>query len=262
MYEFLSAPDDVIAFRCRGKVEQAGLLALLDRIESSIATREKTHLFVEIENFSGFETDGFADLTRRSAALLKQLDRIGRVAVVADQAWIRWAAKLESAVLPHVTYETFESRERERALAWVKGEETRPHGPAIKVIETSRPDVFGFELDGRATKKELDALANHFNAKLNAVAGTGPVRMLGRIRSIGGFEMSGLVSQDYFAMKRGFLDRLDRYAVVGGPAWLKAMTTTLAPLFRAELRWFDEDEEEAAWEWLEAEPLAERSLVA
>lgn len=262
MYEFLPAPDDVIAFRCRGKLERAGIEAMMERVEASLDAHEKTHLFVEAEEFSGFETEGFPDLARRSSALLKRLDRFGRIAVVADQAWIRWAAKLESAVLPHVSYETFESRERERALAWVKGEEQRAHGPAIKLIETSRPDVFGFELDGRATRAELDAVADHFNARLAALGQSGPVRMLGRIRSIGGFEMGGLMSQDYFAMKRGFLDRLDRYAVVGGPGWLKSMTRTLGPLFRAEIRWFDEDAEDEAWAWLEAEPLSERTVVA
>lgn len=262
MYEFLPAPDDVIAFRCRGKLERAAMEAALERIEASLAARDKTHLFVEIEDFSGFDTEGFPDLARRSAGLLGRLDRFGRIAVVADQAWVRWAAKLESAVLPHVRYETFESRERERALAWVKGEEERAHGPAIKVIETDRPDVLGFEIDGRASKAELDAIAAHFNARLDALAGGGPVRMLGRIRSLGGFELGGLMSQDYFAMKRGFLDRLDRYAVVGGPAWLRTMTSMLAPLFKAEVRWFDEAEEKAAWAWLGTEPVSERSPVA
>ncbi len=261
MYEFLPAADNVIAFRCSGKLEQAGMEAMLDRIEASIAKHDKTHIYTEVEHFSGFETQGFQDLFKRSGKLLGKLDRLGRIAVVADQTWIRWAAKMESAVLPHVSYETFESHERDRALAWVKGEEERPHGPAIRVIETNRPDVLGFELDGRAAKAELDAVSAYFNARLDELGDGGPVRMLGRIRNLGGFEMSGLMSADYFAMKRGFLGRLDRYAIVGGPAWVKGMTSMLGPLFKAEIRWFEPGQENAAWEWLGAEPVSERTLV-
>ena len=44
-------------------------------------------------------------------------------------------------------------------------------------------------------------------------------------------------------MKRGFLERMERYALVGEPGWLRTTLNTLAPLFKAEIRHFGEDEE-------------------
>jgi len=43
------------------------------------------------------------------------------VAVVADQAWIRAGTRIESALLPHISYRTYMPDERSEALAWVVG---------------------------------------------------------------------------------------------------------------------------------------------
>jgi hypothetical protein len=260
MYEILPSREDVIALRCSGRLDRAELEAMTDLIEQALEARETTHVYAELIDISGFDTDGIGDLMKRAGRMMGKLRRFGRIAVVADQAWVRWAARFESAVLPHVSYETFELKDAAQARAWVDGEARLPHGPAVRIIETDRPEVLGFELDGKASRAELDAAAVYFNRTLEALEGLGPVRMLGRIRQIAGFELGGLFSSDYFAMKKGFLGRLDRYAVVGGPAWLKAMVGTMNPLFKAELRWFEPDAEDEAWAWLGATPVRERAL--
>ncbi|MDQ8755140.1 STAS/SEC14 domain-containing protein [Sphingosinicella sp. LHD-64] len=259
MLEFLPSNEDVVAVRCSGRFTHAEIDSYMDRIEASFAARDKTHLYAEVIDFSGFETDRFLDTLKRSGPWLGKLDRIGRVAIVADQDWIRWLAKVESAVLPHVSYETFKSDERDRALAWVEGRLDSPHAAAIKVIETDTPDVFGFEIDGHAGKAELDAISAHF---LKAIEGKDKVSFLGRLRNLGGFQFGGLLTGDYFALKREALQRLERYAVVGGPPWIRTMLNTLSPLFKAEIRHFEPEEEEAAWAWLGARPASERTLVS
>ena len=49
--------------------------------------------------------------------------------------------------------------------------------------------------------------------------------------------------------------QVDRYAVVGGPAWMAALTSWSAPLVRIQTRHFDAAREDEAWQWLEAQPL-------
>ena len=258
MLEYLPSNEDVIAIRCGGKLSSVELEAYMDRLEDSLKRHDKTHLYAEIVDFSGFEMERFGDLMKRSPVFFRNLDRVGRVAIVADQGWIRWVARLESAILPYVSYETFELDQSERALAWVRGEVSHPRGPAIKIIETDRPEVFAFEIDGPAGKVELEAISTHF---LRAIEGQDRVRVLGRIRRLGGFEIGGLLTGDYFAMKRRFLERMERYALVGGPGWMRALLNTLAPLFKAEIRHFEEEEEAEAWAWVGARPLSERTLV-
>lgn len=259
MLDYLPSNDDVIAIRCGGRLEQAEIQSYMDKIEASFAARDKTHLYAEVVDFSGFDTDRFVETLKRSGAWFRNLDKVGRVGIVADQDWVRWLARAESAVMPHFSYEIFDSAERDRALAWVEGRLDSPHSAAIKVIETDQPHVFGFEIDGHAGKVELDAVSVYF---LKALDGKDKVRFLGRIRDLSGFQIGGLISGDYFAMKREALARLERYAVVGGPAWLRTLLNTLSPMFKAEIRHFELDDEDAAWAWLGARPVSEKVLVS
>lgn len=252
-----SSTPGVLAIRYAGRLSRQELETSIDLVEAALEA-PPVHCYFEVEDFTGFDTEGLGDYLKAAGRLIKKRERFGRMAVVADQDWLRWAAKAESALLPGISYETFTSDERERALAWVEGREARPHGPAIRIIETSRPDVLGFELNGKATKEEMEAATRHFGDKLKS---EGALRMLGRIRRLGGIEMGGLLSSDYFAMKRGFLSRLERYAVVGGPAWIRTMVGMMQPLTNVDIRHFDADEEGRAWEWLGAEIVSERSLV-
>lgn len=120
MIEFLEAPADVIALKIGGKIEDGELEAVMDRLEPMLERDGKTHVFAETHAVTGFALDGLARYSMRALPLFGKLAKFGRVAVVADQDWIRWMAKLESAVLPHITYRTFTPDQREAALAWVK----------------------------------------------------------------------------------------------------------------------------------------------
>lgn len=121
MLEFLETPRGVIALRMGGRIEGSDLDAVLDRLEPMLETHPKTHLYVEVRTLTGIAVDGLARYAGRAMPLFGKLSRFGRVAVVADQAWVRWATKLESAILPGISYRTFTPDEREQALAWVKG---------------------------------------------------------------------------------------------------------------------------------------------
>ena len=55
--------------------------------------------------------------------LFGKLRHFGRVAVVADQAWMRWGTRIESALLPGITYRTFKPEHRAEALTWVTGDD-------------------------------------------------------------------------------------------------------------------------------------------
>lgn len=258
MIEYIQSSEDVIALRITGRLMREELDGITTRVEQSLAANEKTHIFVEIEDFSGFDVTALPEYLPRAAAMLGQLGRFGRIAVVSDQRWIRWATKLESALLPHISYETFTADERHRALAWVEGKLNPLHDPSIKIIETDKPDVIGFELDGRISTADAEAAAGYFN---KALARKRPLRLLGRVKNIEGAELGALFGHKYLQMKVGMLDRVERYAVVGGPLWLCAWVSALNPLVSCELRHFGGDQEAQAWAWLGATPKEERPLV-
>ena len=107
-FETIPSAQDVIAVRVEGKLEHKELQAIMDLVERTIAINDKTHIFVEVGNFRGMELRLLLDDIARAMPILKKLKRFGRVAVVSDQKWIRAMARIESALLPNISYEVFE----------------------------------------------------------------------------------------------------------------------------------------------------------
>jgi hypothetical protein len=119
MLELLDSPDDVIALRMSHKITGNDLTVIMDRLDDMMSKQDKVHVFVETHSIDGIEVSGLPSYMTRALPLFGKLDRFGRVAVVADQAWVRVGTRLESALLPNISYRTYLPEERDEALAWV-----------------------------------------------------------------------------------------------------------------------------------------------
>jgi len=117
----IDTKDDVLAVRIHGKITGKELAEIMDRLDAAMATNEKVHVYVETRSIDGIEIAGLGAHLARAAPLMRKLDRFGRVAVVADQLWIRALTRIESALLPHISYRVFETEDRGAALMWVEG---------------------------------------------------------------------------------------------------------------------------------------------
>lgn len=178
--------------------------------------------------------------------------------LVSDVCWIRWAARLESALLPGIHYELYTSAARAQALAWVEGRSELPHRPGLTFIATDNPDVVGFALDGRIGTEEMHRLSAHVRMLLTCRPGR--VSVLGRFAQFS-FPALGGIDAEYVKMKLSALERVERYAIGGGPPWLGGLVTAAAPLLKLELRHFAPEEEDAAWHWLGSRPQEEVALA-
>jgi len=259
MIKYLNSAPDVIAVRIEGRLSRDELKGTTERIERAFAKNEKTHLFVEIADYRGFDWSALGEHLPHAWKLLRERHKFGRIAVVSDHAWIRWATRIESALIPGLSYETYKMDEREQALAWVEGRSPFPHGQALTLIETTNPDVFAFELAGRIGAEEMHSLVTRINVLMDGRPG--PIRLLARFKD---FRMpaAGAVDGDYLRMKLKALHRVERYAVVGGPPWLATGISAMSPLFRPELRHFAAEQEAEAWSWLGTAPAAAHAQAA
>ena len=124
MHQFIDSPDDVLALKVSGTITGEDLQAIMDRTEKALARPGKLHIFAETQGIDGMQLSALPHHFSRAMPLFGKLDRFGRVAVVADQAWIRAGSRLESAMLPNISYRVVGPEEREEALAWVLGRET------------------------------------------------------------------------------------------------------------------------------------------
>lgn len=121
MFDFIDSAEDVIALKVSGTITGADLDAMLDRLELAMAREGKVHVFVEAYGIEGIDLPGLPGYIARAMPLYGKLSRFGRIAVVADQAWVRIGARIESALLPFISYTVFTPEQREEALAWVEG---------------------------------------------------------------------------------------------------------------------------------------------
>jgi hypothetical protein len=119
MLEFIASPDEVIALKISGSIKGADLDLIMDRLDSVMASHDKVHVFVETHAIAGLELSSLPHYFSRAMPLFGKLSRFGRVAVVAGQAWIRVGTRIESAMLPMISYRTYEPDERDEALTWV-----------------------------------------------------------------------------------------------------------------------------------------------
>jgi hypothetical protein len=124
MLEFIKSPDDVLAVKLTGTITGKDLDAIIDRAEDIIAKPgSKLNFYVETKGIEGLEFAALPHHFNRSFPLFSKRDRFGRVAVVADQAWMRVLTRFESAVLPYVSYSVYGPEERKEALDFAFGKE-------------------------------------------------------------------------------------------------------------------------------------------
>ena len=259
MIKRLPAKLGVLALRVTGHVAREDLDKCYDLLNESFANRPRTDLYIEVAGLTGFDTEALSADAKRAWSLLGKRDRFGRIAIVSDERWIRWASRVESALLPGVAYRTYTMAEREQALDWVQGRSELPYGHAVKLIETNRADTIGIEIDGRLSAEEIGEVAR----KVNARRRERPLKaILVRYRALRELDPAMVADAEYLRMKLGLLRELDRYAVVGGPDWLVAWIRLMQPLLRMELRHFAENDEDAAWDWIGAAPVSNQSVAA
>jgi hypothetical protein len=121
MIEMLQSPDEVIAVRISHKITGDVLDLIMTRLDLIMAEHEKVHVFVETHAVDSIELSSLPTYWARALPLFGKLRRFGRVAVVADQAWIRAGTRVESAMLPFISCRTFTPDRRDEAFDWVVG---------------------------------------------------------------------------------------------------------------------------------------------
>jgi hypothetical protein len=119
MLELIKSPGDVLAARVSKKITGDDLDTIMDALDRAMSAHDKVHVFVETHAIEGIELSGLPAYVTRAMPLFAKLNRFGRVAVVADQMWIRAGTRIESAILPFISYRTYTPERRDEALAWV-----------------------------------------------------------------------------------------------------------------------------------------------
>jgi hypothetical protein len=252
MIQFIQSSNDVLALVLRDGLQRTEVDDLLARMDRMLEEHSEIHVFVDIDYLRADDWRTIWSTLPRSLEFLGRLRRFGRVAIVSDDKWVRGMTLAESAILPGISYEVFHAAEADRALRWVEGKVNDPHGAALTVLESDNPLVLAFEVNGTLTRNDLDEAIATYRPRLQR--DLGPINVLARIGEIRLSQPTSMITADYLRFKNEVLERVDRYAVVGGPSWLRLMIEATAPLMPFELRHFDPGQESDAWTWVGTHP--------
>nr|WP_245444001.1 STAS/SEC14 domain-containing protein [Microvirga sp. KLBC 81] len=139
---------------------------------------------------------------------LRELHRFARATVVTEQEWIRRIAHVQARMLPQIGIRAFAPRERDEALAWASQPVTSsepepvPTAPSVHLIETSRPDMVGFEVNGRIHRDDMRCLITTFEQALGTHE---RLRMLVRVVNFDGVSLEAPLNPVPFGARVGCL---------------------------------------------------------
>lgn len=179
---------------------------------------------------------------------LKWVYGLDRIAIISDNAWVRTGSRLESALLPRVVYEVYDEDEADAARAWIMEESEGPHMGAVRELDLGKPGIVAIELAGRLDREESERGIALVRQRMEE---TGATRMMLVIRNWHGFDLDRLLSRDVLSGKLEIASNLDRYAIVGGPKWVRGYAEFTGAFVKAEIKAFDLDKQDKALAWLE-----------
>lgn len=123
---------------------------------------------------------------------------------------------------------------------------------SMRLVKTSKAEVFAFEIEGIITSEAVAAVIDSFQTWL---ATHDKVRLLAHFKNFGGIDLSAFMQSGLISMKLEALKKLERYAVVGAPVWMTKIIEAVGPMLpNIELRAFASEQEDEAWAWLDAKP--------
>jgi hypothetical protein len=251
MIEILAAPDHIVALRMSERLTAGDYERIFSEIDAKLKEHERIGVYADTRELRGITPSGLARDLQYTYAKLGEYRRFARAAVVTDKALLRALAQTGDTLFPQIDLRTFKSGEQDAALSWVSELPVQPHVPALRVIETTRPDCVAFAWNGMISTTDAAELVRVLD---HAIDRHGTIRLLARIERLGGIAPGAFTETGLIALKRRARDALERYAVVGGPKWLPRWIAAVASLFKVDVRHFPQADESAAWTWLEAQP--------
>lgn len=246
-------PDFLVAFRLGGHIDAEDIEHFMGRVEDAFDAHEQVSLFMEIEALEGMSPQAVLMDVQKGLSQLKNLRRLHRVAVVAQQEWIRTGVEWENRIFSGIDLRAFEPAGRTEALAWAS--ETPPRlgkGPerGLREISTTDPGTLAFALTGPVTGADIEAIAPRLRTAYDR---HGSVNLLMRMEASYRFRLD-VFSKQLADLKTDALAHVERYALVGASDWVETATEWAQPLLKMDVRFFDRDDEDAAWDWLGSAP--------
>ncbi|MBO9444616.1 STAS/SEC14 domain-containing protein [Ruegeria sp. R14_0] len=212
---------------------------LVPAIEAALADHDAVRMLAIVQpEFQGYDLGAAWADTKLGLSHWRGFDRI---AVAADQGWVRSGVHLAAPILP-CPVQVFDLAELEAARRWM-----RESLGAIHVTDLGGPCV-QISLMGKLDPDQYKQAERDLDAVLSTKDG---FRLLIDLREFDGWQgLTALAA--HFRLARGHIGLLDRAAIVGDKAWQHIAQRVASHVLGARTQFFPSEEFESAKAWLAA----------
>jgi hypothetical protein len=254
MFEQLSAPDHVIAFRLSGKLAAEDIQKYKALFDEKFPKHKHVGVYIDLTGFSDMSADAIIEDAKVEFALFSHLNQIVRCAMISDKEWPQAIAKFVGPLFPDLGLKAFTPDQSDEAMKWGAElpESSEAPLPAFRFLPTSKDDVLAFEINGLISSAEMPGVIEEFESFFKNHE---KVRLLNRLKHFGGIDPAVFMQGGLVSMKLAAMQKTERYAIVGAPGWMRKIVESVNPAFAdIDIRTFPADREADAWAWLGAEP--------
>ncbi len=123
--------------------------------------------------------------------------------------------------------------------------------PNVRRVETDREDAYAFEVTGHITAADVE---NMYGLLEGAYTLHERIDVIVIIHDYDGIDWNAAWKEKTILGKTRGLKHIRKYAVIGGPGWLKGALALFKPFVSVDMQYFDLENVEAAWQWIGAKP--------
>ncbi|WP_144821260.1 STAS/SEC14 domain-containing protein [Marinobacter piscensis] len=254
MVKEIAAPNHIIALELDGKLTLEDIQSYRRIAEEKLQQHEQVGIYVDLTKLADTSANALIEGAKADMEVFSHIEQLTRCALVSDKEWPQVMISFVRELFPRPEMKVFPEAQKEQAMKWAAETPEMPASkdPAVRFLPTTRDEVLAFEIDGVMTAEEMPGVIRKLEQFL---AEHDRVRLLNRVKQYGGFDPSILMQSGLFSMKLSAMEKVDRYAIVGAPGWMRKIIDAMNPLFPdIDMRTFAADQESEAWAWLGAGP--------
>lgn len=237
-----------------GKLEKSDIEDVITELDAAREQYDTVNLVVDLTGFAGISAEALIADVRYGFSQINEITQYERIAVITGHEWIETLIWLEGKVFRALDIRCFKPEERQRARAFANGMEVPAPAekPAIVRVPTDRANMLAFRITDKVRSADAKAIMGFLT---DAYERFEKLDLLVIVDDFEGFEPQILFDAGAWSTKRESLSHVRRYAVVGGPSFLRNAAGFFGAFMPVEIKAFERHEEDDAWQWLNAAPL-------
>lgn len=241
MINFRLTDSGILVVQPSGPITSDDFSAIQDQVDPWLEGGGKLKgILIDAPDFPGWKD--FAGFRSHLRFVKDHHREIPRVAVVSDDEFLSALPKLARHFVK-ADFRRYDAGETAEAISWLESP-LEPQRPSIRHSWFPAEQLVWITVDGKVTTEEYGDFLSQIEAIL---AKHSPISFLVNFEDLEGVEFGALIKDTKFGFTH--LKSVKRLALVGDSKWIKRLTSLPNP-FSLEIKPFDEDEENQAWEWI------------